>query len=255
MNFQSLGKTLCKVEGGSLNNKTISVSTKEEDDENITKKFNNLKLTGTAKFQQIPDVETERQIGFITGASGSGKSTYIKKYVHQYKKAFKKNPVYLFSALKEDESLDEVKPSRIKIDDELVNNPIDIEDFKDSMVIFDDIDVIRDKRQREAVYDILNQVLEVGRHHNISCWCANHMPTAGKDTRRILNEAHFIVYFPHAGSAKQLNYLLMEYIGMDKKEIKKVKSMKTRWCCIFKNYPQIAMTEKEIFLLCGEECD
>lgn len=253
MNLQSIGRTLCRVEGGKLNNKIISISTKDEDDADITKKFNTLTLTGTSKFQQIPDVETERQIGFITGASGSGKSTYIKKYVMQYKKAFKKNPIYLFSALKEDESLDEVKPSRIKIDDALVSNPIDIEEFKDSMVIFDDIDVIRDKKQREAVYDILNQVLEVGRHHNISCWVANHLPTAGKDTRRILNEAHFIVYFPHSGSARQLNYLLQDYIGLDKKDIKKLKNSKSRWATIFKNYPMIAMTEKEIFVISSTE--
>jgi hypothetical protein len=253
MNLQSIGRTLCRVEGGKLNNKTISISTKDEDDADITKKFNTLTLTGTSKFQQIPDIETERQIGFITGASGSGKSTYIKKYVMQYKKAFKKNPIYLFSALKEDESLDEVKPSRIKIDDALVSNPIDIEEFKDSMVIFDDIDVIRDKKQREAVYDILSQVLEVGRHHNISCWVANHLPTAGKDTRRILNEAHFIVYFPHSGSARQLNYLLQDYIGLDKKDIKKLKNSKSRWATIFKNYPMIAMTEKEIFVISSTE--
>jgi Cdc6-like AAA superfamily ATPase len=253
MNLQSIGRILCKVEGGKLNNKIVSVSTNESDDADIIKKFNHLELIGTSKFQQIPDPETSRSIGFITGASGSGKSTYIKKYVKEYQKAFKKNPVYLLSALKEDESLDDIKPNRIKIDDELVSNPIDIDDFKDSMVVFDDIDVIRCKKQREAVYDILNQVLEVGRHHNISCWVANHLPTAGKDTRRILNEAHFIVYFPHAGSAKQLNYLLMEYIGMDKKEIRKIKKMKTRWCCVFKNYPQIAMTEKQICLLCNDD--
>jgi Cdc6-like AAA superfamily ATPase len=253
MNLQSIGRTLCRVEGGKLNNKIISISTKDEDDADITKKFNTLTLTGTSKFQQIPDIETERQIGFITGASGSGKSTYIKKYVMQYKKAFKKNPIYLFSALKEDESLDEVKPSRIKIDDDLVSNPIDIEEFKNSMVIFDDIDVIRDKKQREAVYDILNQVLEVGRHHNISCWVANHLPTAGKDTRRILNEAHFIVYFPHSGSARQLNYLLQDYIGLDKKDIKKLKNSKSRWATIFKNYPMIAMTEKDIFIISSTE--
>ena len=253
MNLQSIGRTLCKVEGGKLNNKTISISTNEEDDKDITKKFNKLQLTGNSKFQQIPDVETERQIGFITGASGSGKSTYIKKYCKEYKKTFKKNPIYLFSALKEDESLDEIKPSRIKIDDALVSNPIDVEEFKDSMVIFDDIDVIRDKKQREAVYDILNQVLEVGRHHNISCWVANHLPTAGKDTRRILNEAHFIVYFPHSGSARQLNYLLQDYIGLDKKDIKKLKNSKSRWATIFKNYPMIAMTEKDIFIVSSND--
>jgi hypothetical protein len=28
-----------------------------------------------------------------------------------------------------------------------------------------------------------------------------------------------------------------------------IKKMKTRWCVIYKNYPQIVMTEKDIWLL------
>ena len=35
--------------------------------------FNSLKLNADSKFQQMPDADTERQILYITGASGSGK--------------------------------------------------------------------------------------------------------------------------------------------------------------------------------------
>ena len=37
------------------------------------------------------------------------------------------------------------------------------------MCIFDDIDVISDKLIREAVYNILDQILEIGRHFKIHC--------------------------------------------------------------------------------------
>jgi len=67
-----------------------------------------------------------------------------------------------------------------------------------------------------------------------------------------LNEAHEIVYFPHSGSMKGINYLLKEYIGFDNKEIKAIKKLKTRWCCIFKNYPQLAMTERNLWLLADD---
>ena len=70
------------------------------------------------------------------------------------------------------------------------------------LCIFDDIDVISDKKIREAVYDILNQVLEIGRRYKIHCVVTNHLPANGKDTRRILNEAHTVTYFPHSSSGK-----------------------------------------------------
>ena len=131
----------------------------------------------------------------IMGPSGSGKSTYTRKYLEQYKKKFKNRPIYLFSSLPSDDSLDKIQPKRIKLDDTLHTDPIKVDDLSESICIFDDIDVISNKKIREAVYDILNQVLEIGRHYKIHCVVTNHLPTNGKDTRRILNEAHTVTYF------------------------------------------------------------
>ena len=41
----------------------------------------------------------------------------------------------------------------------------------------------------------------------------------------------------------------MEYLGLDKQTIKNIKKTKSRWCTIFKNYPQIVMTEHTIKFL------
>ena len=83
--------------------------------------------------------------------------------------------------MKEDESLDEIKPKRFKIDDSSVSNPLDIEDLKDSLVIMDDIDVINPKKVKDAVFHILNEILQIGRHFNITCIVTNHY-------RRVFNE-------------------------------------------------------------------
>lgn len=256
LNFDKVGRFLARLEGGRYDRKIVSVSSEVGDDtkeDDYTKPFKHLTIDG--KFQQVPDPDTERQILYITGASGSGKSTYTKNYIKQYKKMFPKRQVYLFSHLKEDESLDEVNPLRIAIEESLVTDPIPVEEFKNSVVIFDDIDVISDKKQREAVYSILNQILETGRHFNITCIITNHLPTAGKDTRRVLNECHSVTYFPHSGSAKALKYLLTEYLGLDKKSMAKIKGLKSRWATIFKNYPNVCMTEKDIWLLCEDDED
>jgi Cdc6-like AAA superfamily ATPase len=254
LNFDDVGRQLAVIEGGSKNKgKTVSICTKEEDEDDIKKAFRTIQLGEGQKFQQTPDPETERTIIYITGASGSGKSTYIASYCKQYKKKFPDNEIYVFSALNEDSSLDVVKPNRLKIDERMITDPLTVDDFKDTLVIFDDIDVISDKKFREAVYQILNAILETGRHTKTSVCISNHLPTAGKDTRRVLNECHAVVYFPHSGSAKALKYLLTEYLGLDKTSMSKIKKLKTRWACIFKNYPTIAMTEQNMWLLADDD--
>jgi hypothetical protein len=42
---------------------------------------------------------------------------------------------------------------------------------------------------------------------------------------------------------------LEQYVGLDIKDIMKIKGLDTRWCCIFKNYPTVVMTEKNCWLL------
>ena len=252
LNFNDVGRPLCRIVGGKYDKKVISVSDKFSsiDDDTLIKEFRQLKIPNDAKLQHIPDTtkEREREIIYMTGPSGSGKSTYTRKYLEQWKKKNKDKVIYMFSSLPEDESLDDVKPQRIRLDASLYEDPIPIEEFEGSVIIFDDIDVISDKKIRDEVYKILNKVLEIGRHLKITCLVTNHLPTNGKDTRRILNEAHSVVYFPHSASGR-IKYLLIDYLGLEKKMVQHSRRQNSRWCCIFKNYPQIYMLEHEIGLL------
>jgi hypothetical protein len=256
LNFDDIGRQLAVIEGGVKHkDKTVSICTNEKEEEEISKSFRCLNLQDGQKFQQTPDENTERQIMYITGASGSGKSTYIAGYCKKYKKKFPKNDIYVFSALSEDTSLDVIKPNRLKIDDRMISDPLTVEDFTDTLVIFDDIDVIGDKKLRDAVYQLLNALLETGRHTKSSVCISNHLPTAGKDTRRVLNEAHSVIWFPHSGNGVGMKRLLIDYLGLDKVIIKKIKKMKTRWACLFKNFPPILMTEKSMWLCADDDDD
>jgi hypothetical protein len=228
--------------------KVITVVTnREEIDENEIPVRNKIILAKTdpLKFQQVPDTTKERDILYITGPSGSGKSTYVVNYLKEYKKCYKNRPIFVLSSLKEDETLDKISNlKRIKLDDKMWSDPLEAESFKDSCVIADDVDVISDKKIREAVIKLINQILEIGRHFNTTLIQTNHLATAGRDTRRILNEAHAIIFFPHSGSSHGIKYLLTEYCGIDKRDMQLAKKSDSRWCCIFKNYPCVMMTEK-----------
>lgn len=254
-NVANIGRPLAKIMGGKLDKRLISVAPQGEVNPSTDKTFTSINLPEDAKFQVVPDSKKERDILYITGPSGSGKTTFTAGYLEQYKKKYPKNPIYIFSALKEDETLDKINGvKRIKIGANLLSDPLEIDDFKDSCCVFDDIDVISEKKHREAVYKILNSILETGRHTKTSCINTNHLPTNKGETRRILNESHIVVYFPHSGSVRGVNYLLTEYVGLSKKEIIGIKKMPSRWCCIFKNFPQIIMTEKCMWFV-GEDPD
>ena len=252
LNFNKVGKPVAMIKGGKYDKKLISINPGLNDHDATD--FKHLKIANESKFQQIPDTSTERQILYITGPSGSGKSTYTRMFLEEYKKKYKDREIYLFSSLKEDESLDKIKPKRFKIDDSLWKDLLNAEELKESVCIFDDIDVISDKRIKEAVYSIMNNVLEIGRHFKITAIITNHLPTNGRDTRRILNEAHAYVFFPHSAGGK-IRYLLQEYLDIDKKMIRYFKNANSRWCCIFKNFPMAYMLEHEIGMLNTSEDD
>ena len=163
LNFQKIGKVLCKIDGGNNNNKIVSVST--NDDIKIKSAFENMHLD-EGKFQQIPnfnaDKDNIREILMVTGPSGSGKSTYICNYLKEYKKQYKNNPIYLFSTLKSDKSLDKMKPQRINISESLLEDPIVLDDLKDSICIFDDIEAIKDTKVRKLDKNQIIKTINVG---------------------------------------------------------------------------------------------
>ena len=156
LNLSKVGKPVCKIVGGKYNGHIVSVSDgggeiQSDKDGTLIKEFKKLDISKDSKLQHTIDPNTERQILYITGCSGSGKSTYTRKYLEEYKKKYKSNPIYLFSSLTEDESLDSIKPKRIIIDDTLVSDPIEISELAHSCCIFDDIDVISKKNTRSGI--------------------------------------------------------------------------------------------------------
>ena len=83
LNIEKIGKPVAKVIGGRYNNKVVSVATNEDDVEEVNRAYTHLNLD-EGKFQQTPDTTANRQILYITGASGSGKSTKWCREKHVY---------------------------------------------------------------------------------------------------------------------------------------------------------------------------
>ena len=156
MNFEEQGIPIAIVKNSKAK-KTPLVSVDDKD--NARNSYDEIVLQNDEQFQCIPNPNTERQILYITGRSGSGKSYYTLHYCLEYKRMFPKRNIYLFSALAEDTTIDKLSGlKRIKLTDDFVKDEITADDFKNSMVIFDDTDVIGDKKIRNKVNYIIYYV-------------------------------------------------------------------------------------------------
>lgn len=220
-------------------------------------------ITNDGIFQPIPNPD-KRECILCCGPSGSGKSTFIYNYCREFLKLFKNNNIYLFSKLVEDEVLDKLKPKlkRVMIDETLLTDPIDIHTTFENgdMIIFDDINTIKDKKLLKAIEDVRDDVLETGRlvrgqgsskikdNRGFYCMMTNHILADGAKTKLPILESNKIVIFPHS-SGGQVDYFLKTYGGLDNKQIQKVKKLPSRWCLIKKNYPLAIAHEHGLFLV------
>ena len=228
--------------------RTISICTDQ-----LENKTHDIQLTDSVsipaevleKFRPMINKKTERAVLYVAGPSGSGKSTYVANYLKEYRKAFPSRKIYMLSALTSDPSLACIPEIKcLKIDDTLISNPLKAEEFKNSCVIADDIDCLTNKKHRLACLAIVGEILELGRHFNTTLIQTSHLTTAGLDSRRILNEAHYITYFPHSGSVSGIKRLLLQYCGLSNADLEEAKSTGSRWITICKNFPIVLFGEK-----------
>jgi len=256
LNFESVGIPVCKIIHNTEPKKkgtTIYMASPEEQDE-VVQGLQNYSLQNERgrdyHFECSVNTESERQIIYVSGSSGSGKSYWTRRYVEAYQKAYPKRDVYLFSSISEDSSIDKIKNlQRIRITPSLLDDELSAEDFKDSIVILDDTDTITDKKIRKKILDIQASILQTGRHFNVSCIITSHIACNGAETRLVLNESHIIVAFPQGMTGRALKYLLEAYLGLDKDQLKQIKRLSGRAVCFIKAFPKVVVSDKEVFLL------
>lgn len=210
------------------------------------------------EFIPLPNIHT-RDIWYVAGPSGSGKSTVAGKIIEVYHEIFPKACIFLFSKLGEDDAYDKLEKggviSRVVLDERIVEEPIEIKDEIDkkhgALMIFDDTDTIRDKKILEQVGFLKRDIGEIGRHNNIYCIQTSHLINGiNKNEARVIhNELTKLVIFPESGGFKQQSYCLSEYWGLDKKTIKRILNLPSRWILMSKTYPQYILTQSMCCLL------
>jgi hypothetical protein len=211
-------------------------------------KTTKIDLPDDGQFHLVPSPDPEkREVFYIAGASGSGKSYIARGIAECYKNLFPDRGIYLISKLKEDSTLDALKElKRINIQTLIDDYPA-LEEFQDCLIIFDDYDTLTGDAEK-VVCKLIDDLATMGRHTRTTMLCLSHYLTNYKKTRLLLNEATHIVVYPMATSFHALGYLLKTHIGMTKDDVRDLKKM-GRWVCVYKHYPQWLVSPKHARVL------
>lgn len=233
-----------------FNNKFLYLDPDEHTEEGETA----LEIPMDCRFSIVPATDPhKREIFYIAGASGSGKSWIAKQIATNYQKLYPDRPVYLVSKLEADETIDGMEKPAIRLDYKtFVDSPIDINKLSNSMVIFDDYDCIVGK-EGNAVQTLIEDIATMGRRHGDGQGCITmllltHHITNYSKTRVLLNESSHYVVYPQNTSAHALRYLLKTYLGLEDDEIKRLKKL-GRYVVFSKSYPMYMMASNRCELL------
>lgn len=201
-------------------------------------------------FELLPNLNVNREVIYISGPSGSGKTYFAKQYGIRYLKLFKNREIYVFSIKNKDKSLDGLKYNKIFIDDKFEKFKVNYQMFKNSLVIFDDIENLGDVNIRNILMKLSERLINLGRDLNISIIMISHIIMNYKFTKHILGESNRIVIFPYSG----YNYYpyFKEYLGYTKKKYQNIMKLNSRWLVIFKQCPLMILSENKFFILSND---
>lgn len=230
---------------------------KEPEDSELLSIYKSIKKDGSkditlknGTFLPIPDIHRERVSYYVFGSAGSGKSYFCASVLKQWVKLYPKGKIFLFSQMFEDPVLDKL-PNLTRIDvSTLEEEPIDIYDLPEHcFCVFDDVDSITNKKVSQAVADLESSIHQIGRKLHINIIKTSHLGSNGLSTKLVLSESQYITCYPSSGSFAQISYVLKQYVGLSNKDLEKIKSLRSRWVMVSKNYPQYILSETSAYLL------
>lgn len=189
---------------------------------------------------------------YIAGQSYCGKSTLAAKLAQDWNEVFPKSKVAYISYNENDKACNDKKIEnfcKIQIDEEVLNDPLQLEEFHDKLVIFDDIEAYGCPKIIKEMERFATKCINTGRHKNIGTIICRQKLLAGWKSSDVLNGVHQLVTFPHSGSRFQLRNYLKSHLHLPKKKIEKLLNVKSRWLLINLVNPCYAIHAKGGFII------
>jgi hypothetical protein len=218
-----------------------------------TKKAREMQLEKHQTFEPAINPNA-RLAAYIFGAPGSGKSFLSALIAEDYHRHHPRAPVWLFSLGAKDKAFDRFdwvkRVAVLEHAEELVMDPIQISELSNCLVIFDDVDQIRDKQLAQTLYQLRDDALELGRKMNISVIVTSHYPNKGKATSSVPKHASTMTaFFPKGGERGAITKYLQTALNMTKPQVEHVLSLPSRWVAVFTDYPGAILSERSVSVL------
>lgn len=217
-------------------------------DKDISDGFESIEPKSDEEFVLIPRKGVERDILYTSGQGGSGKSYHTAQYIKEYHKMYPKNGIYLFSLVQDDPSINKKYIKRIDLN-KLLETGLMLEDLKNTLICYDDIDCVRDRNLRDKLVRLANSIMEMGRHHQITFCYLSHLSCKGHQTRTILNEASHITIFPKFCNFNNLKYLMYNYVGLTKEQLQDILKLNGRSITYIKVFPPVLFSKEKAWVL------
>lgn len=236
---------------------------RDEDDDEDEDDYNH-PVRSPSGANWLPCIDgTERLTMFIAGNPGAGKSYLAKEMIRLLPDDFN---ILLFTALEEsDGNFKELGKSRLyKIRMDVDNlSSISLSEIrkrsKNTVLLFDDVDKIREKDVSDWVFRIMEDALANGRGHekhdgngDIHVICTSHALNDYRKTKYTLENSNYVALFPGSTTRRQLD-TLFEKIGLDKslctEMLKLGKQGKIRSIIIHKVAPMFIIYGDKIMLI------
>lgn len=208
----------------------------------------------------------DRLTMFIAGAPGAGKSYLAKQMINLLPTNI---PILLFTALEEnDGNFDDIGKERIfkmKMTPENLKG-ITLKGIRErvsapqALLLFDDIDKIRDEKVKKQCLAIMNDALANGRGHekhdgvgDIHVICTSHSANDYKPTKYAFENSNYIALFPGHTPPLQMYRMFVDKLGNDKRLCQRMmrlgQEQKIRSIIIHKTVPQYMIYGDKIMLL------
>lgn len=207
----------------------------------------------------------DRMTMFIAGTPGAGKS-YLAKQMIKLLPPF--TPILLFTALEEnDGNFDDLGKDRlykIKMKPENISK-INLAEIREraktpqTILLFDDVDKIRDPKVQNATFALMNDALANGRGHekhdgtgDLHVICTSHSANDYQKTKYTFENSNYVALFPGTTPPLQM-YRMFDKMGLEKelcaKMIRLARAQKIRSIIIHKVVPMYMIFGDRIMLL------
>lgn len=207
--------------------------------------YPSLKLKDGDYFPCFTTVEGFNIRAFISGKTGVGKS-YLANLICKAIIAEKKDKkVYLVSPFAEDPSID--RDIKDKITRIAVGKAYSLDAFKNSILVFDDINGLKPYK-RAAAFDLVRDAMQNGRKLGIDTIFINHTMRDNDNTKHVIQESNYFFFFPNSGNDAQFESFEKAYLKLGTPTRNKIlMTENSRWVMIHNAYPVFILSQHEAF--------